>query len=147
MEADRRHGGPSTDAAQDLADARLGASWCGAGRRVDVGNVAVIVNDGTIVTPPRVDAPIDLAVPLDLAFSPTGGGFDVAFAPASTDASPGPLPLSDDDTHEVALPFASPSLVTPTRRCSSTPMATSRSEIGDGGDHPARDAARLVSGP
>ena len=141
--------GPRADAAQDLADARLGfrrvAPMAGA---MDVGNVAVIVNDGTIVSPPRPESPFDLSMPMDLVFAPTGDGFSVAFADASTDPVPGPvLPLGDDDTEEVALPFAFPFL----GRAYMSVFVNSDGNLtfgaGDGTSPQARDAAGLLSGP
>ena len=73
---------------------------------VDVGNVAVIADNGSIILQPRPAKPIDLTLPTNLNFIPAGtGAFAVAFAPASLDPVTGnTLPLSDDATVEVPVP-------------------------------------------
>jgi hypothetical protein len=65
----------------------------------DVGDVAVIVDNGSILIPPRAANPFDLAVPSGLRFAPAGTGAFTASATATPlEAVFGPsLALGDDD--------------------------------------------------
>ena len=55
----------------------------------DIGDVAVIVDNGSIIVPPKPGNQFDIATPNSIRFTPSGpGAFDVAFAG-------GPNPSSD----------------------------------------------------
>jgi len=113
----------------------------------DVGDVAVIVDNGAIIIQPRPAKPIDLTLPTDLRFTPVSGGFAAAFASASLDSMTGaPLLLGDDDTAAIGLPFSFPFLGIsyPTIFVNSDGNITFGA--GDSASTP-RDAARLIGGP
>src|SRR6476619_709637 len=113
----------------------------------DVGDVAVVVDNGSIIIQPTPANPIDLPLPTNLNFNPAAEGFAVAFAPANFDPAIGAaLPLSDDSTAEVSLggfsfPFLGVSY--------SSIFVNSDGNItlGAGDAHAERDAFRLVEGP
>jgi hypothetical protein len=69
-----------------------------AGGCADVGNVAVIANDGNLVLPPRPPQPFDLPEPATLVLDPVGDGYAVSLAPPAFVApvSP-PIPVFGDD--------------------------------------------------
>ena len=113
----------------------------------DVGDVAVVVDNGSIISQPRPANPIDLVLPININFNPTAGGFAVAFAPPTFDPTiGGALPLSDDSTVEVPLggfsfPFLGASY------SSIFVNSDGNVTLGAGDAHSERDAFRLVSGP
>ena len=79
---------------------------------VDVGDVAVLVDNGSMLLPPRPANRIDLSN-RSFTFTPIPGGFSVTAGSLSLDPSTGsPLPLGDDDTVLIAVPFAFPFLGT-----------------------------------
>jgi len=113
----------------------------------DVGDVAVIVDNGAIFIPPRPANPFDLPTPVRITFTPTNGGFSVASAsggPASANGTT--LPLGDDDTTEITIGFGFSFLgVTYT---SVFVNSDGNLTFGEGDSaSTARDAARLVGGP
>jgi hypothetical protein len=68
-----------------------------------VGQIAVLVDEGDLALPRNQ---LDL-VNLDLGFVPVEGGYRVALGAQPLLTDPGtPVPLGDDDSREVALPFA-----------------------------------------
>jgi len=70
----------------------------------DVGDVAVIVDNGSILIPPRPASPFDLGAPSGLRFDPAGttGSFAVATAALSIEPDLGPdMSLGDDDAKAV----------------------------------------------
>ena len=113
----------------------------------DVGDVAVVVDNGSIIIQPQQANPIDLALPTNITFNPTAGGFAVAFAAPSVDPVIGSeLSLGDDDTTEVPFGFSFPFL----GNSYSSIFVNSDGNItlGEGDSaSTARDAARLVGGP
>ncbi|MFQ6026848.1 MAG: hypothetical protein ACE5Q6_04950, partial [Dehalococcoidia bacterium] len=114
----------------------------------DVGDVAVIVDNGDILIPPKPANPLDLADGTGIALSPTAGGFDVS-APAPATLDPGigaALSLTDDDSEEVLLLAAFPFLGT----SYSSVFVNSDGNITLGaGDSAstARNASRHIGGP
>ncbi len=113
----------------------------------DVGDVAVIVDNGAILIPPRPANPFDLPTPARITFTPTSGGFSVASASGSPAPANGTLlPLGDDDTTEIAIGFGFSFLgVTYT---SVFVNSDGNLTFGEGDSaSTARDAARLVGGP
>ncbi|MCI0635025.1 MAG: hypothetical protein L0206_14090, partial [Actinobacteria bacterium] len=75
----------------------------------DVGDVAVIVDDGTLIIPPIAPSPFDIPAGTTIAFVPGVDEFSVGSSPGGVVADAGAdLGLGDDDTTEVALPFAFP---------------------------------------
>lgn len=78
---------------------------------LDAGDVAVVVDNGAVLIPPAGPHLFDLAVPTNITWSPTATGFSVALEGASFDPNiGGVLPLTDDDTENVPLPFSFPFL-------------------------------------
>ena len=126
---------------------RLNATGARAAFSQDVGNVAVVVDNGSIVLPATPNSPIDFALPTNIVFTPSGGQFDVAFAAPSFDAALGsPLTLGDDDTVEVPLGFAFPFLGA--TYTSVWVNSDGNVTFGAGDVEKARrDAARLIGGP
>jgi len=114
---------------------------------LDAGDVAVIVDNGAILIPPADPHLIDLAVPTNIMWTPTATGFSVALAGASFDPNiGGVLPLSDDDTENVPLPFSFPFLGS----TYGSIFVNSDGNITLGAADPAppvRDAAHLIGGP
>ena len=115
----------------------------------DVGDVAVVVDNGSIIIQPQQANPFDLALPTNITFNPTAGGFAVTFAAPSVDPVIGSaLSLGDDDTTEVSFGgmFSFPFL----GNSYSSIFVNSDGNItlgaGDSASTP-RDAARLVGGP
>ena len=76
-----------------------------AAQSIDVGDVAVIVDNGQILIPPRPANPFDLAQPFSISFVTSGAGaFAVSAGNIAFDPTIGAaLPLGDDDAVEVAL--------------------------------------------
>jgi hypothetical protein len=65
----------------------------------DIGDVAVIVDNGAILVPPTAGHPFDLTAPAAIVFTPSTGGFNVAAIQVPFDPNVGaPLALGDDDT-------------------------------------------------
>lgn len=114
----------------------------------DVGDIAVIADNGAIVIPAKAPNPIDLTLPTNVVFTPTATGFGVGFAPATFDPGVGSaLPLSDDDSEEVALgSFSFPFLGQSYASIFVNTDGNVTLGAGDGASTP-RDAARLVGGP
>jgi hypothetical protein len=70
-----------------------------------VGQIAVLVDEGDLAL---LRNPLDLAT-LSLSFTPVAGGYRVARGAAALAPDPGtPVSLADDDSREIALPFAFP---------------------------------------
>jgi hypothetical protein len=79
---------------------RLASAPLAAAVSADVGNVAVVVDNGRILIPPRPASPFDLAVPSGLRFDPAGtsSAFAVSATAAVLETALGPdLALGDDD--------------------------------------------------
>ena len=113
----------------------------------DVGDIAVIADNGAILIQPRPASPFDLPLPTNLTFTPTATGFNVAFAAASLDPGiGGALPLGDDDTENVPLGFAFPFLGASYASIFVNSDGNITFGAGDSAST-ARDAARLIGGP
>jgi hypothetical protein len=113
----------------------------------DVGDVAVIVDNGAIIIPPQPANPFDLPVPVNIRFAPNAGGFDVSFAAAALDSGVGPaLPQGDDTTVEVPLGFSFPFLGASYSSIFVNSDGNITLGVGDSAST-ARDAARLIGGP
>lgn len=113
----------------------------------DVGNISVIVDNGSIVIPPADPHLFDLTLPTNIVWTPTAGGFAVAFGAASFDSNVGSaLPLDDDDTENVALPFSFPFLGSGYSSIFVNSDGNITLGAGDAEASP-RDAARLIGGP
>jgi len=112
----------------------------------DVGDIAVIVDNGKIFIQPRPGNPFDLTTPTNIRWTRVDADtFTAAFVAASFDATIGPpLPLSDDDTEPVAILFSFPFL----GASYSTIHVNTDGNITLGAGDPAapRDAARLIGG-
>jgi hypothetical protein len=113
----------------------------------DIGDVAVIVDNGAILVPASAGHPFDLTAPSAIVFTPTTGGFGVAASSVPFDSAVGtPLALGDDDTTQVLLGFAVPFL----GASYSSIWVNSDGNItfgaGDAGGT-NRDAAGLIGGP
>lgn len=113
----------------------------------DIGDVAVIVDNGAILVPPTAGHPFDLTAPSAIVFTPSTGGFSVAAIQAPFDPNVGaPLALGDDDTTQVPLGFAVPFL----GASYTSVWVNSDGNVTFGtGDAASinRDAARLIGGP
>lgn len=85
------------------SQARLASQAAGASATsFDAGNVAVIVDNGRILIPPRPANPFDLAVPSGLRFVPGTDAFSVSATTTVLDTSLGAdLGLGDDDATSV----------------------------------------------
>lgn len=113
----------------------------------DVGDVAVIADNGRIVLKPRPESRFDLTAPTSLRFTPQGDGFRVTFADTPLDGSFGPeLPLADDDTAGVAFPAGFPFLGATYTSIWVNSDGNVTLGFGDSASTP-RDAARLIGGP
>jgi hypothetical protein len=126
---------------------RFRAASAAAAMTQDVGDVAVVVDNGAIIVPPVDIHPFDLAVPASVVFTPALAGYSVAFAAPSLDPNLGvTLPLGDDDTEEVALGFAFPFLGV--SYASVWVNSDGNLTLGQGDSASSeRDAARLIGGP
>lgn len=114
----------------------------------DVGNVAVVVDNGKIFIQPRPGNPFDLFTPTNVRWTRVDADtFTASFVPAGFDPTIGSaLPLGDDDTEPVAIPFSFPFL----GASYSTIHVNSDGNVTFGAGDPAstpRDAARLIGGP
>jgi hypothetical protein len=126
---------------------RIAATGASPAVSQDIGNIAVVVDNGSILLPPTVNNPIDLALPTNIVFTPSSAGFDVAFASPSFDTGVGsPLTLGDDDTEEVPLSFAFPFLGVSYTSVWVNSDGNVTFGTGDAAST-ARDAARLIGGP
>lgn len=85
--------------------ARLAGTPSAAAQSADIGDVAVIVDNGQILIPPRPANPFDLAEPSSLSFVPSGAdAVAVSAGNIAFDNTIGAaLPLGDDDAEEVPL--------------------------------------------
>lgn len=126
---------------------RFRAAAAAAAVSQDVGDVAVLVDNGAMLIPARDPNLRDLPLPVSLSFVPTADGFSVSMGSAALDPQIGdPLTLGDDDTREVALGFAFPYLgaAHPSVWINSDGNLT----FGAGDTElTPRDAARLIGGP
>ncbi len=113
----------------------------------DVGDVAVVADNGAIINPPRDANAFDLPLSTGLVWTPVGAGFAVAFTPTPFQPPAGPaLSLSDDDTENVTLPFAFSFLGT--SYTSIFVNSDGNITLGEGDAQSApRDAPRLIGGP
>ena len=114
---------------------------------VDVGEIAVIPDNGRIFSEPRPESRFDLPPGAGIRFSPVANGFELTRLDAALEPSAGELlPLGDDDSREIALPFAFPFL----GRTYTSVHVNSDGNVtlrqADTSLDP-RDAARLVGGP
>jgi len=121
----------------------------------DVGDVAMIVDNGSILIPPRPANPYDLGTPNAITFSPSGAGaFDVAFSGAAADPTlGGDLVLGDDAATPVE---GTDSGTYPGFPFLGTTYSTENIFVGSDGHitfgtpdaaSSARDAARHIGGP
>ena len=141
--------GPHRTSHELLKHQRNQASLAAAPNAVsqDVGDVAVIVDNGSIIIQPRPAKPIDLTLPTNLTFTPIAGDFAVAFAAPGLDPTVGgALPLGDDDTEVVSLGFTFPFLGVSYGSIFVNSDGNITFGAGDSASTP-RDAARLIGGP
>ncbi len=120
----------------------------------DVGDVAVIVDNGSILIPPKPATPFDLAVPGAISWTPGVDAFDVAFAGTAFDGTiGGDLGLGDDDAAPVE---AVDSGTFPGFPYLGTTYTTDEIFVGSDGhitfgapdaSSSARDAGRHIGGP
>lgn len=120
----------------------------------DIGDVAVIVDNGSILIPPRPANPFDLSVPTALIFIPGVDAFDVAFSGVEFDGGiGGDLGLGDDDATPVE---ATDSGTFPGFPFLGTTYSTEEIFVGSDGhitfgepdaSSSARDAGRHIGGP
>jgi hypothetical protein len=114
---------------------------------VDVGDVAVIVDNGTILIPPQLANPFDLTLPTNITFTPGVDQFGVAFAAGVLDPGiGGDLGLGDDATTEVTFPAGFPFLGTTYTSIWVNSDGNITLGTGDSASS-ARDAARHIGGP
>jgi len=113
----------------------------------DVGDVSVLVDNGAIVFPAAPQNPFDLSLPTSIVWMPTAGGFAVSFGAASLDPNVGSvLPLTDDDTERVTLPFSFP--LFGSNYADIFVNSDGNITLGAGDAESAlRDSARLIGGP
>ena len=148
--------GPHRDSMNILAQAR--AAHISANANVpesrDVGDVAVIVDDGTLIIPPRPPKLYDIPTGTILTFTPGADEFTVSSAGGGVVAPGGavPFPLTDDDSQPLPLaPFSFPFLGTDYGGAANPPIFMGSDGhitfgAGDGSSDP-RDAARHIGGP
>ncbi len=147
--------GPHRDSHNKVLQARAAKLTANASApaSADVGDVAVIVDDGTLIIPPTPPNLFDIAAGTTISFAPGAGDFSVSSAAGGVIAETGvPLGLGDDDA--VALPAApfSFSFFGTTYGGGGDPSIFVGSDghitfgAGDGSSA-ARDAARHVGGP
>lgn len=113
---------------------------------VDVGDVAVIVDNGAIIVQPAPASPFDLAPPVAISFTAGVNQFDVGFSGVALDPGIGAnLGLGDDASTSIAFPAGFPFL----GNTYNTVFINSDGNITFGsGDSAssARDAARHIGG-
>jgi hypothetical protein len=131
-----------------LAQRASGIASSGVPVSQDVGNVAVVVDNGKIFVQPKPGNPFDLMTPTNIEWTRVDADtFSAAFAPASFDPTIGSaLSLGDDDTTEVALPFSFPFLGASYNSVHVNSDGNVTFGVGDSASTP-RDAARLIGGP
>ena len=113
----------------------------------DVGDVAVIVDNGGIIIPARPANLFDLPLPSGLSFVPGADDFTVSFSDTSLDPVFGAaLPLGDDDTFAVPFMAGFPFLGTTYTTIHVNSDGNISLGVGDASSEP-RDAARHVGGP
>lgn len=113
----------------------------------NVGDISVVVDNGSVVIPAADPNLFDLTLPTNIVWTPAAGGFSVAFAAPGFDSNVGgALPLDDDDTENVPLPFSFPFLGTGYSSIFVNSDGNISLGAGDS-DSTARDAARLIGGP
>lgn len=113
----------------------------------DIGDIAVIVDNGSILTQPAGPNLFDLASGTAIHLSPGTDEFSLAIAATALDLTFGAdLLLGDDDTTEVTFPAGFPFLGTVYTDI--WVNSDGNITLGEGDDaSTARDAARLISGP
>ncbi len=150
--------GPHRDSANLVIQSRaakLTANPLAAKMSRDVGDVAVIVDDGTLIIPPIPPNPYDIAPGTTIDFAPGTGDFSVSSAAGGVVADPGgfSLGLTDDSSAPVeavdsgtyaGFPFFGTTYGTDEIFVGSDGHITFGA--GDGSSSP-RDAARHVGGP
>jgi len=149
--------GPHRDSMNILAHARAAHITANANAPAnrDVGDVAVIVDDGTLIIPPQAPNPYDILAGTTISFSPGGGGFLVGSVAGGivddpvgaslglTDDSALPVEVVDSGTF-AGFPFFGTTYGTEEIFVGSDGHVT----FGDGdGASTARDAARHIGGP
>jgi hypothetical protein len=113
----------------------------------DVGEVAVVVDQGSIVTAPRPDRPFDLPLPTRIDFTPDAMGFAVSASNGPLEPAGGTvLALADDDTVEVGLGFDFVFFGATYRSVFVNSDGNLTLGAGDR-ESSGRDAARLIDGP
>lgn len=145
--------GPYRKSAELLRHQRNMARLAASGQYVadavsmDVGDVAVIVDNGAILIPPQLANLFDLTLPTNITFMPGMDQFGVAFAAGVLDpVIGGSLGLGDDDTTEVTFPAGFPFLGT--THTSIWVNSDGNITLGTGDSaSSARDAARHIGGP
>lgn len=147
--------GPQRDSMNILAQARAAHITASATAPVsrDVGDVAVIVDDGTLIIPPQAPNLYDIPAGTTISFAPGAGDFSVSSAAGGVVADAGlDLGLGDDDAAALgAAGFSFPFLGTnyggtgdPSIFVGSDGHITFG--VADGSSNP-RDAARHIGGP
>ena len=113
---------------------------------LDSGDVVVLVDNGSLILPPRPGNAVDLSN-RSFTFEPVDRGFRIAPASLPLDPSTGTqLALGDDSTAHLPLPFAFPFLGTSYAELyvnSDGNVTFGRGDV----DVSPRDAARMISGP
>ena len=113
----------------------------------DVGDIAVIADNGSIVIPPRPAKPFDLTLTTNIDFTPVAGGYRVTSSNGPLDGNTGiDLPLGDDDTTEINLGFAFPFFGAGYQSMFVNSDGNVTFGAGDA-THDERNAARLTNGP
>ena len=107
--------GPHRDSMNILAQARAAhlTAFANAAESRDVGDVAVIVDDGTLIIPPSPPNPYDIPAGTILTFTPGADAFNVTSVGGGAVAPGGavPFPLGDDDSQPLPpAPFSFPFL-------------------------------------
>lgn len=128
-------------------ESRRGGVRALAGTRHDaafpVGQIAVILDEGDLAL---VKNDLDL-VGIHLAFAPVPGGYSVTRGAMPLSTGPGtPIPFADDDTREMALPFAFPFYDRTFDRVFVNSDGNLTFGQGDSASSPRR-VGRLVGGP
>jgi len=148
--------GPHRDSMNILAQARAAhlTAFANAAESRDVGDVAVIVDDGTLIIPPSPPNPYDIPAGTILTFTPGMDEFTVTSVGGGAVAPGGavPFPLGDDDSQSLPpAPFSFPFLGTNYGGAADPAIYMgSDGHITFGaadGLSSARDAARHIGGP
>ena len=114
---------------------------------VDVGEIAVIPDNGKIFVEPRPERRFDLPAGAGVRFAPAQSGFHVSSVDQALEPSAGAaLPLGDDDTYELALPFTFEFMGLPYTSIHVNSDGNITFGEGDTGTS-LRDGARLIGGP